>query len=72
MRWLLSRNQTRMRLSRSIRFDSDQRMKDRKANDNGLDEKENAVELMISLVSCNRSGHESGGVENAADEVLWP
>jgi hypothetical protein len=45
-------------------------MKNGEADDNGLHEKENGVELMISLVSCDRSGYEAGEVDDAADEVL--
>ncbi len=47
-------------------------MKNGEADDNGLDEKEDGVALMIALVSCDRSRHQTGEIENTTDEVLRP
>jgi hypothetical protein len=47
-------------------------VKNGETDNDGLHEKENGVELMISLVSCDRSGYEAGEVDHAADEVLRP
>jgi hypothetical protein len=44
-------------------------MKNDEADDNGLHEKENGAELMISLVSRDRSRHEAGRVEDATDDT---
>jgi hypothetical protein len=48
------------------------RMKNGKAGDNSLDEKKDGVELMIALVSCDRSRRQAGKINQATNELLRP
>ena len=45
-------------------------MKDHEADDDRLDEKEDGVELVVTLIAYDCSGHEAGEVKNAADGVF--
>ena len=45
-------------------------MKDHEAHDDRLDEKEDGVELVVTLIAYDCSGHEAGEVKNAADGVF--
>jgi hypothetical protein len=47
-------------------------MKNGEAHDNGLDEKEDGVELMITLVSRDRGRRQAGEIEKGTDDVLRP
>ena len=47
-------------------------MKNEEADDNGLGEKKDGVELVVALVWCDRSGHEAGEKKQVTDEVLRP
>jgi hypothetical protein len=49
---------------------SHQRLKNKEAHDDGLDEKEDSVELMIALVTRDRSSDETCEIEQATDKVL--
>jgi hypothetical protein len=49
-----------------------ERVKNNEADDNGLDEKEDSVELMIALVSCDRSRRQAGEIKQVTDDVLRP
>jgi hypothetical protein len=70
-RSLLIRNQTRMNVFSFDRpLDSDQRMKNSKADDYGLDQKEDGVELMIPFVSCDCGRHQTGEVKCVTDVIL--
>ena len=44
-------------------------MKNGEADEYGLDEKEDRVELMISLVSCDSSRRQAGNIKKATDEI---
>ena len=48
---------------------SNQRLKNQKADDGGLDEKENCVELMTALVSRHRGSHQACEIKRAADKI---
>src|SRR6266542_135273 len=48
------------------------RMKNGETGDNSLDEKKDGVELMIALVSCNRSRRQTDEIKQATNEVLRP
>ena len=45
-------------------------MKDHEAHDDRLDEKEDGVEFVVTLIAYDCSGHEAGEVKNAADGVF--
>ncbi len=45
-------------------------MKDHEADDDRLDEKENAIELVVTFIACDCSGHEAGEVKDGAGGVL--
>ena len=47
-------------------------LENEEADHDGLDEKEDCVELMISLVSRDRGGDQACEIEQAADEVYGP
>jgi hypothetical protein len=49
-----------------------ERAEKNKANDNGLNEKEDGVELMIALVSCDRSRRQASEIKQVTDDVLRP
>ena len=51
---------------------SNQRLKNQKADDGGLDEKENCVELMVVLVACDRSSNQPGEIKDATQKVYRP
>ena len=45
-------------------------MNNGEADDYSLDEKENGIELMVPLVSCDRSRHQAGEIKRVTDVVL--
>ena len=47
-------------------------MKNEEADNNGLDEKEDGEDLMIALVSCDRSCRQAGEIKQVTDDVLRP
>jgi hypothetical protein len=46
-------------------------LENEKADNDGLEEKEDGVELMIALVACDRSSHQTHEIEQAAGEICW-
>ena len=48
------------------------RLKNQEADDGGLDEKENCVELMIAFVSRHRGGNQPSEIKDTAQKVDRP
>ena len=48
---------------RSPHVRSHERLKNEEADDDGLDEKEDGVELMIALVTCDRSSRQTDEIK---------
>ena len=47
-------------------------LENEEADNDGLDEKEDGVELVITLVTRDRSSNQAGEIEQAAGEILVP
>jgi hypothetical protein len=46
-------------------------LKNQEADHDGLDEKEDRVELMIALVTCDRSRHQAREINEVTDKIAF-
>ena len=70
--FILGRPRTTTRTSaRPVGLNSHECLKDKKTDNDGLEEKEDRVELVIALITRDCSSHQAGEIEQATGEVCW-